>query len=72
MTVDVGIVRAKTALFKSMSASKNLLKPLLKPAEGAHWIRVLAADLVFRLKAARAEQPTLWPKTLVLGAFKGG
>ncbi|KAF4597468.1 DNA-directed DNA polymerase eta rad30 [Pleurotus pulmonarius] len=69
--IDRSEVKAKTALFKSMSASKNLLKPLLKPAEGAHWIRVLAADLVFRLKAARAEQPTLWPKTLVLGAFKG-
>ncbi|KAF7424266.1 DNA-directed DNA polymerase eta rad30 [Pleurotus ostreatus] len=69
--IDRSEVKAKTAFFKSMSASKNLLKPLVKPAEGAHWIRILAADLVFRLKAARAEQPTLWPKTLVLGAYKG-
>ncbi|KAG6328300.1 hypothetical protein ID866_10789 [Astraeus odoratus] len=69
--IDRSEVKEKSALFKSMLASKNLPKPITKPAEGQHWIRVLAAELALRLKDAREEMPTLWPKTIVLHARKG-
>ena len=58
-------------LNKSMLASKNLPKPITKPSEGYHWIRVLAAELALRLNDARQISPNLWPKTLVLHARKG-
>ncbi|KIJ66644.1 hypothetical protein HYDPIDRAFT_149468 [Hydnomerulius pinastri MD-312] len=61
----------KSALFKSMLASKNLPKPITKPADGHQWIRVLAAELALRLKDSREEMPTLWPKAIVLHARKG-
>ena len=54
-----------------MLASKNLPKPITKPAEGHHWIRVLAAELALRLNDSRQISPNLWPKTLVLHARKG-
>ncbi len=60
-----------SALNKSMLASKNLPKPITKPSEGHHWIRVLAAELALRLNDAREMSPNLWPKTLVLHARKG-
>src|SRR5260370_38094311 len=60
-----------SAFNKSMLASKNLPKPITKPAEGHHWIRVLAAELALRLNDARQMSPNLWPKTLVLQAKKG-
>jgi len=60
-----------SAFNKSMLASKNLPKPITKPAEGQHWIRVLAAELALRLNDARQVSPNLWPKTLVLHAKKG-
>lgn len=64
-------VREKSSLFKSMLASKNLSKAITKPDDGYHWIRVLAAELALRLKDARGEVPTLWPKTIVLHARQG-
>lgn len=64
-------VKEKSALFKSMLASKNLPTPITKVADGHHWLRVLAAELALRLKDAREEVPTLWPKTIVLHARKG-
>jgi len=60
-----------SAFNKSMLASKNLPKPITKPAEGQHWIRVLAAELALRLNDARQVSPNLWPKSLVLHAKKG-
>ncbi|KJA26357.1 hypothetical protein HYPSUDRAFT_133157 [Hypholoma sublateritium FD-334 SS-4] len=70
--VDRNEVKDKgSALNKSMLASKNLPKPITKPSEGYHWIRVLAAELALRLNDAREMSPNLWPKTLVLHARKG-
>lgn len=54
-----------------MMAAKALQKPITKPADGFHWIRVLAAELALRLNDARKERPNLWPKTLVLHASRG-
>ncbi|KIK80658.1 hypothetical protein PAXRUDRAFT_158084 [Paxillus rubicundulus Ve08.2h10] len=68
--VDRSEVKEKSALFKSMLASKNLPKPITRPDEGHQWIRVLAAELALRLNDAREEMPTLWPKTIVLHARK--
>ncbi|KAH0833270.1 hypothetical protein J3R83DRAFT_12334 [Lanmaoa asiatica] len=65
------IVKEKSALFKSMLASKNLPAPITKAADGHQWLRVLAAELALRLKDAREEMPTLWPKTIVLHTRKG-
>ncbi|SJL00040.1 uncharacterized protein ARMOST_03352 [Armillaria ostoyae] len=69
--IDRSEVKAKSIVNKSMLASKNLLKPITKPSEGHHWIRVLAAELTLRLNDAREANPNLWPKTLVLHARKG-
>ncbi|KAL1668389.1 hypothetical protein GGF50DRAFT_46575 [Schizophyllum commune] len=69
--LTVATVKEKTALFKSMLASKNLPKPITNAADGHQWLRVLAAELALRLKDARLESPNLWPKTLVLHARKG-
>ncbi|KAH7927955.1 DNA/RNA polymerase [Leucogyrophana mollusca] len=69
--IDRTEVKEKSALFKSMLASKNLPKPITKPSEGHHWIRVLAAELALRLNDAREIDPTLWPRTIVLHARKG-
>lgn len=69
--IDRSEVKEKSALFKSMLASKNLAKPIINAADGQHWIRVLAAELALRLKDAREEIPTLWPKNIVLHARKG-
>ncbi|KAL1724171.1 hypothetical protein EV715DRAFT_189180 [Schizophyllum commune] len=69
--IDRNEVKEKTALFKSMLASKNLPKPITNAADGHQWLRVLAAELALRLKDARLESPNLWPKTLVLHARKG-
>lgn len=60
-----------SAMTKSMLASKNLPKPITKPSEGRHWIRVLAAELALRLNDARQLSPNFWPKSLVLHARKG-
>ena len=54
-----------------MLASKNLPTPIIKTTDGHQWLRVLAAELALRLKDAREEVPTLWPKTIVLHARKG-
>jgi len=56
---------------KSMLASKNLPKPILKTSQGHHWIRVLAAELALRLKEARESIPALWPKSIVLHVRQG-
>jgi len=64
-------VKEKSALFKSMLASKNLPTPIKRAADGHQWLRVLAAELALRLKDAREEMPTLWPKTIVLHTRKG-
>ncbi|KIJ14289.1 hypothetical protein PAXINDRAFT_79476 [Paxillus involutus ATCC 200175] len=69
--IDRSEVKEKSALFKSMLASKNLPEPITKPDDGHQWIRVLAAELALRLNDAREKMPTLWPKTIVLHARKG-
>lgn len=56
---------------KSMNASKTLPKPILKPSEGPHWIRMLAAELAIRLNEARENTPGLWPRTLCLHLRQG-
>ncbi|KAH7884682.1 hypothetical protein F5I97DRAFT_1929522 [Phlebopus sp. FC_14] len=71
LSLTLELVKEKPALFKSMLAAKNLPKPITKPADGYHWIRILAAELALRLNDAREEVPTLWPKTIVLHARKG-
>ena len=65
------LVKEKSALFKSMLASKNLQQPIRKPSEGQHWIRVLAAELALRLENARKDNRTLWPKSIVLHVRQG-
>lgn len=69
--IDRTEVKEKSALFKSMLASKNLPKPITQPSDGHQWIRVLAAELALRLNDARESMPTLWPKAIVLHARKG-
>ncbi|KAG1781587.1 hypothetical protein EV702DRAFT_1071958 [Suillus placidus] len=69
--IDRTEVKEKSALFRSMLASKNLPKPITQPSDGHQWIRVLAAELALRLNDARESMPTLWPKTIVLHARKG-
>ncbi|KAK0450063.1 hypothetical protein EV421DRAFT_1899578 [Armillaria borealis] len=69
--IDRSEVKTKSIVNKSMLASKNLPKPITKPSEGHHWIRVLAAELTLRLNDAREANPNLWPKTLALHARKG-
>ncbi|KAJ8589533.1 DNA/RNA polymerase [Rhizopogon salebrosus TDB-379] len=69
--IDRNEVKEKSALFKSMLASKNLPKPITQSSDGHQWIRVLAAELALRLNDARESMPTLWPKTIVLHARKG-
>ncbi|KIJ23819.1 hypothetical protein M422DRAFT_94566, partial [Sphaerobolus stellatus SS14] len=59
-------VKEKPPIPKSMGASKNLQQPVTHPSEGAHWLRILAGELAYRLREARDENPTLWPKTLGL------
>ncbi|KAF9046844.1 DNA/RNA polymerase [Hymenopellis radicata] len=56
--IDRTEVKAKSAVNKSMLASKNLPQPITKASEGHHWIRVLAAELALRLKDAREANPT--------------
>jgi DNA polymerase eta len=70
--IDGLSVKEKPVMTKSMAASKNLPKPILKASQGASWIRVLAAELSLRLKEAREISPNLWPKTIALGVRKGG
>ncbi|PCH42673.1 DNA polymerase eta [Wolfiporia cocos MD-104 SS10] len=69
--IDRSEVKEKAAVNKSMLAAKNLPQPITKASQGHHWIRVLAAELALRLREAREELPTLWPKTLVLHARQG-
>lgn len=69
--IDRTEVKEKSALFKSMLASKNLPKPITQPSDGHQWIRILAAELALRLNDARESMPTLWPKTIVLHARRG-
>lgn len=69
--IDRSEVKERPDQTKSMLASKNLPKPITRPGEGQHWIRVLAAELALRLREARAETPGLWPKSIVLHARKG-
>ncbi|KAF8623698.1 hypothetical protein AX17_007396 [Amanita inopinata Kibby_2008] len=69
--IDRAEVKEKSAVNKSMMASKNLPQAINQASEGYHWIRVLAAELALRLKDARQANPNLWPKTLVLHARKG-
>ena len=73
ITIDSSfrVVKEKSAVNKSMLASKNLPKPITKAAEGQHWLRVLAAELALRLNEAREADPALWPKTIVLHIRKG-
>lgn len=56
---------------KSMGASKNLPTAIMKPSQGASWLRVLAAELSLRLKEARDISPNLWPKVIALGVRQG-
>lgn len=67
-TCFLSLVKEKSATAKSMMASKNLPRPITKLSEGPHWLRVLAAELVLRLKEAREADPSMWPKTIVLHA----
>ncbi|KDQ57336.1 hypothetical protein JAAARDRAFT_178997 [Jaapia argillacea MUCL 33604] len=69
--IDRSDVKEKSAITKSMLASKNLPKPIVKTSEGHHWIRVLAAELALRLNEAREASPTLWPRTIVLHIRQG-
>ncbi|ESK86603.1 eta dna polymerase [Moniliophthora roreri MCA 2997] len=69
--IDRTEVKEKSAVNKSMLASKNLQKPITKASDGHHWIRVLAAELSLRLNDARKLNAHLWPKTLVLHARQG-
>ncbi|TBU55607.1 DNA/RNA polymerase [Dichomitus squalens] len=69
--IDRTEVKEKSAVNKSMLASKNLPQPITKAAEGYHWIRVLAAELALRLNEARDSNPALWPKTIVLHIHRG-
>lgn len=69
--LELATVKEKSALFKSMLASKNLPKPITQSSDGHQWIRVLAAELALRLNDARESMPTLWPKAIVLHARKG-
>ncbi|KAH9974822.1 DNA/RNA polymerase [Russula compacta] len=66
--IDRTEVREKPTLTKSMMASKNLPRPITKPSEGLHWLRVLAAELALRLNELRATDLSVWPKTIVLHA----
>nr|VWP00898.1 3-isopropylmalate dehydrogenase (3-IPM-DH) (IMDH) (EC (Beta-IPM dehydrogenase) [Ganoderma boninense] len=67
----IRVVKEKSAVNKSMLASKNLPKPITKATEGQHWLRVLAAELALRLNEARDADPALWPKTIVLHIRQG-
>ncbi|KAK7044220.1 N-acetyltransferase eso1 [Paramarasmius palmivorus] len=69
--IDRTEVKEKSAVNKSMLASKNLQKPITKASDAHHWIRVLAAELSLRLNDARKVNQNLWPKTLVLHARQG-
>ncbi|KAI0636227.1 hypothetical protein C8Q77DRAFT_629149 [Trametes polyzona] len=69
--IDRSEVKEKSAVNKSMLASKNLPQPITKASEGYHWIRVLAAELALRLNEAREGNPALWPKTIVLHVRQG-
>ncbi|KAI1797430.1 DNA/RNA polymerase [Ganoderma leucocontextum] len=69
--IDRSEVKEKSAVNKSMLASKNLPQPITKAAEGQHWLRVLAAELALRLNEARDADPSLWPKTIVLHIRQG-
>ncbi|PIL29846.1 hypothetical protein GSI_08053 [Ganoderma sinense ZZ0214-1] len=69
--IDRSEVKEKSAVNKSMLASKNLPKPITKAAEGQHWLRVLAAELALRLNEAREADPALWPRTIVLHIRQG-
>ena len=71
MNDTLWVVKEKSAVNKSMLASKNLPQPIMKATEGAHWIRVLAAELALRLNEARDSNPALWPKTIVLHIRRG-
>ncbi|KAF8506151.1 DNA/RNA polymerase [Hysterangium stoloniferum] len=64
--IDRSEVKEKPPVPKSMGAAKNLQHPITHPSQGAHWLRILAGELAFRLQEAREEAPGLWPKTLVL------
>lgn len=68
--IDRSEVKAKAPGTKSMLASKNLPQPITKFSDGAHWVRVLAAELALRLTDARREQPGLWPKNITLNVRK--
>ncbi|KZW03683.1 DNA/RNA polymerase [Exidia glandulosa HHB12029] len=69
--IDRSEVKEKSVLNKSMLASKNLPRPVTKPSEGIHWLRVLASELALRLHEARETTPGLWPKTIVLHTRRG-
>src|ERR1700742_3268046 len=64
-------VKDRATLNKSMMAVKNLPQPIAKASDGSNWLRVLAAELALRLKDARQESPSLWPKTIVLHIRRG-
>ena len=57
---------------KSMLASKNTNPHVKTPAQGTHWLGVLAGELNVRLRESRELAPGLWPKTLVLSYRTGG
>ncbi|KII89760.1 hypothetical protein PLICRDRAFT_174599 [Plicaturopsis crispa FD-325 SS-3] len=69
--IDRSEVKEKSAVNKSMLASKNLQTPITRAADGYHWIRVLAAELALRLNDARRSNPGLWPKSIALHARQG-
>jgi len=69
--IDRSEVKEKPVMTKSMAASKNLPKPIMKPSQGKGWLRMLAAELSLRLKDAREISPNLWPKSIVLGVQQG-
>ena len=65
------VVKEKGLVNKSMLASKNLPKPVLKFVDGFHWLKMLSAELAHRLIKAREETPGLWPKTLAVRVSEG-
>lgn len=68
--LNLSSVKGRTAT-KSMLASKNTRPAVTTPAQGMHWIGVLAGELNVRLRDARELNPGLWPKTLVIGHRTG-
>lgn len=69
--IDIGEVKEKPPVNKSMLASKNLPKPIRQDGDVLQWVRVLCSELAVRLLEAR-ETGTVWPKTIALHTKQAG